>query len=208
MRKLSIYSVKKRIHVLEKFLELSRNYFGSLQGSSLGGSSETSASLAYRSQLNELIGNVEFYVSESDTTDTYLYRAAPVAGGHTQNVPLIQNIFSLNSNQISPLVLFDVLERSIADYCNDINYAWIRTFNPIYWIGVFIHYLASFPFKLLTSSGFNGEKAKNSLLGKVIMLLINVVGALITGLSGLMTILAAINKMEWVQSLLLMLGIS
>jgi hypothetical protein len=208
MKKLPIYIVKKRIRVLESFLELSRNYFGSLQASSFGGSSETNASLAYRSQLNALISSVESYVRQSDTTDTYLYRAPPVVGGYAQNISVIQNIFSLHSNQISPLVLFDVLERSIADYSNDINYAWIRTFNPIYWIGVFIHYLASFPFKLLTSVGFNGEKAKHSLLGKVIMLLINVVGALITALSGVVTILAAINRLEWVQPLLLKMGIA
>jgi hypothetical protein len=208
MKKLPIYSVKKRIRILENFLELGRIYFRSLQGSSLGGSSETSASLAYRSQINELIGNVEFYVGESDTTDTYLYIAPPVIGGYKQHIPLIQNIFSLHSYQISPLVLFDVLERSIADYRYDITYAWIRTFNPIYWIGSLIHYLAIAPFKLLTTAGFNGERAQHSIAGKVIMLLINVVGALIAALSGLVTILPVINKMEWAQPLLLKLGIA
>lgn len=202
MKKLTIFSVKNRIESLDIFLQFSREYFNSLNVTSFGGSAETYASLAIRSQLNGIIGKIELYVHESDTTDNYHYRAAPVAGGYQQNVRLIQNIFALHQNQISPLILFDTLERAIADYRDDIPQAWFRTFNPFFWISVFIHKLIVLPFILLSNSGFDGQRIQNSYIGKSIMLILNVVLSLIAALSGIATILGAVNKLDWAVSLI------
>jgi hypothetical protein len=202
MKKLTIFTVKRRIEILERFLLLSHEYFNSLVGSSFGESAETNTSLAIRSQLNGLVGKVEFFVSESDTTDNFHYRAAPVAGGYQQNVPLIQNIFALQTNRISPLILFDTIERAITDYKDDITYAWIRTFNPVYWISVLIHRLIDLPFKLLSSSGFDGARVQHSLVGKIISLILNFIFSSIAALSGIATILASINKIDWALSII------
>ena len=207
MKKLTVFSVIKRIAMLETFLLLSQGYFNSLVVSSFGESAETNVSMDFRSQLNGLVGKVEYYVSESDTSDTYHYRAAPVAGGYQQNVPLIQNIFALQQNRISPLLLFDTIERAIADYQDDVQYAWIRTFNPFFWISVAIHQLVILPFKLLSTSGFDGEKAQHSYVGKFIMLCLNTTLYLITVLSGIATILGAVNKLDWAINLMNSLGV-
>jgi hypothetical protein len=207
MKKLTVFSVIKRIAMLETFLLLSQGYFNSLVVSSFGESAETNVSMDFRSQLNGLVGKVEYYVSESDTSDTYHYRAAPVAGGYQQRVPLIQNIFALRQNQISPTILFDTLERAIADYRDDLPYAWIRTFNPFYWISVAIHALVVLPFKLLTSSGFDGDSAQHSYVGKIIMLILNAALYLITILSGTATILGSLNKLDWAITLMKSFGV-
>jgi len=114
-----------------------------------------------------MVQNIEFYVSQSDTSDSYQYRASLVAGGYIQNIPLIQNIFSLVDHKISYLPLIDILERSLSDYRNDIPSAWVRTFNPFYWLGLLISAIVNIPFKLLTSSGFKGENISQTLFGKL-----------------------------------------
>lgn len=207
MKKLTIFSVKKRIALLESFLQLSQGYFNSLVHSSFGESSETNTSIEIRSQLNGLVGKVEFYVSESDTSDTYRYRAAPVAGGYQQNIPLIHNIFSLQQYRIPPLILFDTIERALADYQDDVQYAWIRTFNPFFWISVAIHQLVILPFRLLSTSGFDGEKAQHSYVGKFIILCLNTTLYLITVLSGVVTILGSVNKLDWAINLINRFGV-
>jgi len=207
MKKLPILSVKQRISDLEIFLSLTKNYFDTINTDSYGGYSESPQSMLIRSQINSMVGKIELFVHESNTTDVFHYRAAPVAGGYTQNIPLLQNVFSLVAYRIPPITLFDVVERVIADYQDDITYAWIRTFNPFYWISLVIHELVVLPFKLLSSSGFNGEKAQHSYIGKIVMLLLNAALYLITFLSGVATILGSVNKLDWAINLMNRFGV-
>ena len=167
MKKFAILTVHKRIREIEVFLVLVSDYFNSLSRDNFGNASENPISIKLRSQINAMVQNIEFYVSQSDTSDSYQYRASLVAGGYIQNIPLIQNIFSLVDHKISYLPLIDILERSLSDYRNDIPSAWVRTFNPFYWLGLLISAIVNIPFKLLTSSGFKGENISQTLFGKL-----------------------------------------
>jgi hypothetical protein len=201
MKKLPIFVVNHRIVVLKTFLGKVRKYFDCLRYNISGEAIETKESINLRSEINLLIGRVELYVSESNTSDVYHYRAPPVVGGYAQTIPLIQNIFCLTSYRIQPQTLYDVIERAISDYTDDKPYALIRTINPLYWITVLIQRIAQLPFVLLNASGFNGNKIALSTAGRLVTLFINLVLGAITALSGVVTIFAALGKVDLLTSL-------
>ena len=207
MKKLTIFSVNNRIEVLENFLDLSQRYFSTLVVSHMGETAETETSYQLRSEINALVGRVERYVRQSDTTQIFYQQGGQALGGQQRAIQLIPNIFAIQSHHISPLILFDTIERALADYRNDITYAWIRTFNPFYWFACCIQYVSTLPFQLLTSVGFNGEGAQHSLIGRFIMLVLNSVMYLISALSGISTILGYINTNDSALSFLKKIGV-
>lgn len=202
MKKLPVFTVKKRIKELEKFITLTNKYFGTLKMDNLGHVAETPESFVLRSEINSMVSNIEEYVFHSDTRDEFHYRAAPVAGGYAQNVPLIQNIFNLTSNQIPYLQLVDVLERALSDYKNDIAKAWIRTLNPLYWLGVLIAVVTKIPFDILSAAGFNGEKIKNSYIGSLVSKLFGASLWIVTILAGIATLLESKKMMSFINEIM------
>lgn len=202
MKKLPIFTVKKIIKELEKFIALTNKYFDSLKRDGFGHAVETSESLIFRSQINSMVSSIEEYVSYSDTRDEFLYRAPPLAGGYTQNVPLIQNIFNLTNNQISYLQLVDVLERALSDYKNDVTKSWIRTFSPFYWLGILITLITKIPFDILNAAGFNGEKIKKSYIGAAISKLISASLWLVTILAGIATLIESQKMTAFIKEIM------
>lgn len=202
MRRLPIWELSKRVALLEDFLRLSREYFQLLNFDQFGQSSETPKSLRLRTQLNSMVGRAELYVKESDTPVWLQYQQPAAVGGAYQNINLIESIFYLPSNRIDPQFLIDTVERAIADYTADRFKSKIRAVNPFYWLSVLINAFASAPFALLSSAGFNGRHFQTSTIGMWTSLTMRIVGWLVAFLSGGVTILNAINKMNWVNGVL------
>lgn len=179
-----------------------KSYGNSLTYSPLGSVIEAESASEYRSVINSLLNRVEQYVSDAGLSDVYYYRAAPAAGGWQNSFQLLPNIFQLTSLGIPLQGVIDLIERTISVYESDKFSAKIRTFNPFHWLWVLIQKLSSTPFLLLTSFGFNGQKAAHSLLGRLIGLIMSVILALIAALSGIATILAAIDRQDLFKELI------
>jgi len=201
VKQLTIFSVKKRIKTLEEFKVLVIKYFKSRK-SHIGEVYETEESLKYRSEINLLVSKIEQYVFDADISDEYFYTPPPVVGGYAHRLKLLPNIFNLTAFQISLHQVTDILERASAQYQDDITHAKIRTFNPFFWFWLIILKISSIPFALLSSAGFDGDKVRNSFVGKILKLIIESVAVT----SGLVTILSGLGIMEKLISVLKRVG--
>jgi len=86
----------------------------------------------------------------------------------TPNVNVIRNVFDLNKYGLNPIVAIDIIDEAAGVYLEDQKMATVRTFNPLFWFGLLVDKIATFPFILLFKLGFDSEKIEASMLGKFI----------------------------------------
>jgi hypothetical protein len=122
-----------------------------------------------RENINQMSIEVYKYVVRTGVQPTLYYSPPPAIGGMAGNIDLFANIFNLWRFEISPQMLIDTLDKAQGyylfkqkEYKKDIK-------NPFYWIGIIIN----LPFKLITFSGFNGTKIKESIIGKIFRLVVS-----------------------------------
>jgi len=94
--------------------------------------------------------------------------------------------------------LFDFVDIAIGKYSKDSKRAWIRTFNPFYWVGCVFDYIAGLPFALLDRTGFDSDKAESSIIGRCIKGLLY----LIVVFAALLTILYYLGYLEQFKELI------
>jgi len=118
-----------------------------------------------RSTLNRQANNVKRIVSSADISLNIAYQ--PAFQNHIlKNINIIDNLFVLDRNALPHVV--DILDRAIGMYGNDRRSSIWRTFNPLFWLGLLVDKIATFPFILLFKLGFDSEKIEASMLGKFI----------------------------------------
>src|SRR5207249_94638 len=83
----------------------------------------------------------------------------------------------------------DRLDRTIGIYRSWLQPLWRKLFNPFYWFGWVLTWIAEIPFRLLASAGFNVAKAEGSFWGKAAKAMIQFVTAL-------GTILGVLDKLD------------
>ncbi|KCZ96572.1 hypothetical protein HPO_19180 [Hyphomonas polymorpha PS728] len=105
---------------------------------------------------------------------------APAVGGAIVPFDLFADIFGPNRIFGSHNRLIDSIDRAIGVYESDQQAANFRTFNPFWWIGKGLTWLARTPFMIAGAAGFDTTKAENSVLGKLVRLTVWLGGAAAT----------------------------
>jgi len=100
------------------------------------------------------------------------YAPPPAIGGLAGRISLLDNVFNLPRLMLPEAMLFDELDRAIGVYKTWLGPLWWKLFNPFYWLGWALYWVASIPFRILDAAGFDGAKAEGSLVGKIVRLLI------------------------------------
>jgi len=82
-------------------------------------------------------------------------------------------------------MLMDFIVRTISIYSKDFTKAFLRTLNPIYWIGCILDYIVDLPFVLVGKLGFNRTKAEASLIGRIFKMIFKTI-LFLSALAGLL----------------------
>lgn len=151
-----------------------------------------------RVQINRLLNECRSIIVSAGISPIMIYAPSPAVGGYVQRVDIFTNLFNLHTVEISPDAVFDHIDRAIGVYEREQFRAWMRTFNPFFWLGLLLDLIVEIPFSLLGKAGFNKTTIEESLLGRVA----KAVMYLVTLLASLLTILELTGYLETFNSLL------
>ena len=157
---------------------------------------ESSESLEVRTKLNKKIGIVNRIMYGAHVFPNVTYTPPSAVGGYVQNINIIENFALLYQFRIPPIQVIDVLEKAVGVYEDDFTKSIVRTFNPLFWAGRLIGYIASIPFKFLGSIGLPENKIKNSFLGKLLKTIIEALLWIITTFSTVWEFLKLIGVLK------------
>ncbi len=197
--KIPSWENKKRLERLYEFRALASAYADNSEYSWKAESRiESDKAADARVKINR--GLVEFHsiIVLSGLKPVMTYTPPPVVGGDVQKVDLIINFFNLGNFDTGVKEVLDWIDRSIGVYENDKKRALIRTFNPLFWLGLSVDYVVGIPFSLLAKAGFNRTKIEGSFIGRTVKLVLSVVMIIFYCLS----ILQLIGYLETFNSVL------
>lgn len=125
-----------------------------------------------RTFLNKQSGFIQVYLLGVGVSPDVVHTPPPAIGGYVQRINLVENLFNLFNYDIEHQILVDTIDKAVGIYEKDFFSSVIRTINPLFWFGKLLEIIASIPFYLLGSVGFNRRKIENSTAGKLVKWLI------------------------------------
>ena len=198
-RALPIWTMKKRLEVLEAFYSDTRDYYNSSRADwRVDGRIEEDAAKSARKRINFSLHKAHDAIRSSGVSTIITYTPAPIVGGPTQNLDLVLNLFNIGEYQIAPDSVIGIIEQSLGVYRDDVSAAWWRTLNPFWWFGKFLSWFAAIPFTVIGKAGFDAHRAEQSIIGKLLFL----VFYLIPIIASLLTIFDLLDLLEKIKVLL------
>ena len=189
----------RRIVKLHEFRNIVINYFNNSHSEFCDDvRTEKKEAQQSRIQINRNMDEIHDIILSSGINPSIQYTPPPAVGGYIKNIDLIKNIFYINSFDIDPNFILDFIDRSIGIYESNHTSALIRTFNPIFYIGLIFDYISELPFIAISKFGFNRQKAESSFTGKFIKGILY----LITVIAAFLTILQLLDLLEPVKILI------
>lgn len=199
--KIPTWENKHRLKLLTNFRELLNTYFNNVEfvrGYPSAEPIENKTAHGARVEINRVLGEVREVLHSAGISPVIQYTPPPMIGGYIQDIDIFLNMFNLRYYKIPHNKLFDFVDYAIGRYGRDSKRAWIRTFNPFYWIGCVFDYIAGLPFVLLGRIGFDSDKAESSIIGRCIKGLLY----LIVVFAALLTILYYLGYLEQFKGLI------
>jgi len=188
-----IWETKKRIRRLKEFLGMIITYFGNIERSFMVDNAiENDIAKTNRSKINIKIDQVRKIIIQSNVSYIVRYIPAPAVGGAISNIDIFHNLHQLNRFQIPDSQVTDTIERAIGVYESDLTAAWLRTINPFYWLNRLLNIVASVPFRILASAGFNQKAAEESVVGKIFKSVVYILGVL----ASVLTVIQLLGYLE------------
>jgi hypothetical protein len=123
-----------------------------------------------REQINLSIQEIDSILKKCGISATVYYAPPPAFGGIEGQIDLLNNFFNLKRHRIPQSALIDVLDRAIGSYYQLRKRFFQNLINPFFWLNKLIR----LPFRLISYSGFDGEKAERSIVGKILKLLMSI----------------------------------
>lgn len=136
-----------------------------------------------RMSLDLQLQYVKRIVHRADVPTTVIWTPPAVGGGYQQRIDLVSDLFHLQRYGIDLDAPCDVLLQAMGVYQHDGTSAWIRTLNPLYWIGQVIDWIAQIPFRLFGFLGGDAERLSKSLFGRLLEALLKLTQVVLTFLS-------------------------
>lgn len=145
-----------------------------------------------RIEINRNLNAIQIVLASCGVSTTIYYSPPPAIGGLAGEICLFSNIFNLDDFDIPFQQIVDRIDRAIGIYAKDALWSWLRLFNPLFYISLFLEYIASIPFVLLGKAGFNQRAAEQSIIGKIVKFIIE----LVTITASILTILHHTDKLD------------
>jgi len=166
--KIPFWENKRRLERLYEFRDLVNCYADNSNYSWMAESRiESDKAAEARVKINRGLAEFHSIIVLSGLKPVMTYTPPAAIGGYVQRVDLIINFFNLGDFEIGMKEVLDWVDRSIGVYENDKKRAYIRTFNPLFWLGLLVDYIVAIPFSLLGKAGFNKTKIKDSFIGRM-----------------------------------------
>lgn len=192
-----IWENLRRGSYLQEFRKLVTSYFENTSYDYLGGEEVDDKALKTRAEINKMSSLAGKFIQAAGISTKITHYPAPAVGGYVTNIDVIFNIFNLHNYDILPIHVIDDIDKAIGVYEADKSSAMVRTFNPFFWLGKLLSKISSIPFTLLKIAGFESEKIRKSLIGKLLSLLFQVVALI----ASIMTILQVLGYNETIKTL-------
>ena len=119
-------------------------------------------------------------------------------GGRNRKFDLIFNMFNLDRYNVPPQWILDCLNHARGVYAGDEKRALLRTFNPLWWIKKALVTVIHIPIALFRVAGFNTTGFENSIVGKLLKL---IVGTVSLAAAALVTV-NLLGGLDWLKALL------
>jgi len=194
--KILVWENNRRLSKLLEFRNLVVDYFHNSHPEWMADSRiEERAARVARVKINRVMGETHDIILHSGIDPTLVWTPPPARGGYVMNVDLIQNIFNLCQFRIGPEGALDFVDRAIGVYESNHRSSLIRTFNPLFYVGLVFDAISELPFIAIGRLGFDRQKVESSAIGRLIK------GALylITVIAALLTILQLLDFLEPVR---------
>jgi hypothetical protein len=193
-RRIPIWELRRRLALLRRFSELVVKYDETADYSTWGGGQpiDNDESTPIRHDINLILHDVSDAVMQAGINPTL----TAMGGGGGYNIDLIGNVFGLHEHHIPIASLIDYVTRAIGKYQGQETWAWVRTFNPFFWVGLLFDAVVSVPFALARRAGFDTRSAEASVVGRVWKL----AGWLLTATATTVTLLQAFGWLDAARS--------
>jgi hypothetical protein len=167
-RRMTIFQNLGTLRTLKKFRKLAERYFENVDYGSYGLTvSENAKARSIRSQLNLMLERVKRALNCVDVRSEICPVPPIDAPDSEEGVYLVENIFNLHALKISPQTLLDYVERAIGAYKDEKPRTLVRTFNPLFWLGILLDFVAALPFSVLSALGLNRSAIEKNPLAKL-----------------------------------------
>src|SRR3972149_3310895 len=152
-----IWQNRSSLQMLKYFRALIEEYSANLSKGSWMADfavSENEKSRELRPLINRTSHGARCAVSRAGLNPTYNIVYPPTMGGGVFLIDLVADPFLLLQHKRQNLQgTIDLMDKAIGVYENDRKRAWIRTLNPIFWVGLLVDWVASLPFQLVGKLG-------------------------------------------------------
>ena len=158
-------------------------YFNNSRVNLGGGRVEESAAKEARREINRLKAEVHSIILNSEINPSFSWTRSAAAGGDETEIDLIDDIFDLDQFDIGPNNVLGLIDKAIGAYGANRRSASVRTLNPFFYLGRVLDTISDLPIIILGILGFNRQKIKASVVGRLVkglLYLIIIVAALLT----------------------------
>ena len=191
-----VWENRRRLERLAEFRSLVLSYFENSEAHWMAQErTERPDAQSARVRINRLMDEMHDIILLSGVRPAIQWSPPPMVGGYIQNVDLVQNLFNLHRFQIPPNHVLDFIDRSIGIYEANTRPAFLRTINPLFYLGQLFDWVAGLPFALLGRLGFSRSKAEESGLGRLVKGLLY----LVTVTASALTVLQLLGYLELVK---------
>ena len=166
--KILIWESKRRLNKLKAFRSLMIRYFNNSRVGFGGGRVEDSAAKEARREINLLRDEIHSIILNSGIDPSFSWTPPAAVGDDETEIDLIEDIFNLDQFDIGPNNLLDLIDRAIGKYDSNRKSAFIRTFNPFFYLGLVLDTISDLPFIAIGILGFNRQKIKTSAIGRLV----------------------------------------
>jgi len=182
-RKIPIWENRRRIALLQQFRDLVVKYDDEvLPPTGVLGTlfpQDTDASLTTRRALNLVLDEISWVLDRAGISGVVTWSPPAVTGGYIQQIPIIPNFFNLPQYQIENQVVLDQVDRAIGIYTSDQRASKVRTWNPFFWVGLALDFLAGSVFALARRSGFSTRNVEDTWFGRAFKFVVWALGAVV-----------------------------
>lgn len=199
IKEVSVWEVKKRLQMLEKFLiDVTRYFSNSEYSLAAHAMIEQPEAKEARSAINLTLDEVHDLIRASGVVTMIAYHELPVQGGRSYPVDVIVNLFECYNYNKRPDDVIGLIERSIGTHQSEIPRAWRRTLNPFWWFRRRRAWMVSPPIGSTKPAGAEASSVQQPGSG----ILANQISGLIGTVAALLTIFHLLGLMNWLQTVL------
>ena len=166
--KILIWENKRRLNKLREFRPLMIRYFNNSRVGFGGGRVEESAAKEARREINLLRDEIHSIILNSGIDPSFSWTPPAAVGDDETEIDLIEDVFNLDQFDIGPNNLLDLIDRAIGKYDANRKSAFVRTFNPFFYLGLVLDTISDLPFIAIGILGFNRQKMKASVVGRLV----------------------------------------